>query len=333
MTYRRLRTVPVIFVVSLLLGALAVAPSAVVLAQPGPASTFSFLRLEPSARAASLGGSFSAVYGDDVSALFYNPALLNESMHRSLSMSYLNHLGGVNAGFLAYARQVEGLGTFGAGLRFVSWGDMTGYDDTGEETGGIGASNAALTLSYSREDGPGLTYGANVHAVFSRLDDYGASAVAGDVGAAYHMPGPQLTVSASLNNVGVVTNSLGDVEDELPLDLRVGVSKRLQYVPLMLSLTGYNLTRIGNEPDGGSGLSNAMRHVALGGEFQFSEAFQLRVGYNHRRHQDLKMKSRLDMAGFGAGFGIKVTRVRFDYAFNSWSSLGGLHQFTVRTVI
>ena len=37
-------------------------------AQPGDLSGFGFLRLEPSARAAALGGSFSAVYGDDVNA-------------------------------------------------------------------------------------------------------------------------------------------------------------------------------------------------------------------------------------------------------------------------
>ncbi len=329
MTSLRLRTVLVI----LLFSALACGLGQSVSAQSGPASTFSFLRLEPSARAASLGGSFSAVYGDDVNALFHNPALLNEQMHRVLSLSYLNHLGGINAGFLAHARRIEGVGTFGAGLRFVSWGDMTGYDESGDETGSIGASNTALTLSYSRSDSPRLHYGINVHTAFSRVDTYSATAFAADVGAAYHLPGPQFTVSASLNNVGIVANSLGNVSDDLPLDLRIGFSKRLQYVPLMLSLTGYNLNRIGDEPDSGTSLGGAMRHVALGGEFQFSEAFQLRLGYNHRRHQDLKMKSRLDLAGFGAGFGIKVSRIRFDYAFNSWSSLGGLHQFTVRTVI
>lgn len=327
MTYRRLRTVSVI----LLFGVIGLGQSAS--AQPGPASTFSFLRLEPSARAASLGGSFSAVFGDDVNALFYNPALLNEGMHRSLSLSYLNHIGGVNAGFLAHAHHFAGIGTVGAGIRYVSWGDMTGYDDLGEETGSIGASNAALTLSYSRSDGPRLHYGVNVHAAFSRIDTYSATALAADAGAAYHVPEAQLTLSASLNNIGTVTNSLGNVEDELPLDLRIGFSKRLQHVPLMLSITGYNLNRIGDEPEDDTAIGSAMRHLALGGEFQFSDAFQLRLGYNHRRHQDLKMKSRLDLAGFGAGFGIKISRINFDYAFNSWSSLGGLHHFTVRTVI
>lgn len=302
-------------------------------AQSTPAGAFSFLRLEPSARASALAGSFSAVYGEDVNALFYNPALLNENMHRALSVSYLNHLAGINAGFVAYSSHIEKLGTFGAGLRFVSWGDMNGYDEMGEETGGIGVSDAALTVSYARSDDARLRYGASIHAILSKVGSYGASAIAGDVGMAYHLPESRLTVSASANNVGFVLNSLGSKGDELPLDLRVGVSKRLDYVPLFLTVTGYDLNRIGENSSSGSTIGDAMRHVAIGGEFQFSEAFNLRLGYNHRKHEELKMKSRLDMAGFGIGFGIKVARIRFDYAFNSWSSLGGLHQFTLRTVI
>ena len=318
---------------SLLIWALCLLIAGSVSAQPGPAGAFSFLRLDPSARAAALGGSFSAVYGEDVNALFYNPALLNEDMHRVLSVSYLNHLAGANAGFLAHSRHVEGLGTFGAGLRFITWGDMDGYDETGTETESFGASDAALTLSYARSDDSGLRYGVSLHTILSSVGSYGASALAGDAGVAYHLPESNLTFSASVNNVGVVLNSLGTTKDELPLDVRVGVSKRLAYVPLFITVTGYNLNRIGDDSSDGNTLSEAMRHVALGGEFQFSDAFNIRFGYNHRRHEDLKMKSRLDMAGLGVGFGIKIKSIGFDYAFSSWSSLGGLHQFTLRSRI
>ena len=314
----------------LFIGAIFATPAS---AQPGPTTAFSFLRLEPSARAAALAGSFSAVYGDDVNAFFYNPALLNPDMHRAASFSYLNHLGDVNAGFLAYSRHLDGLGSFGAGLRFVTWGGMEGYDEAGESTGDFGASNAALTVSYARSDDERLSYGASVHAILSSVESYRASALAADLGAVYHLSEAQMTLSASVNNLGIVLSSLGQTSDDLPLDVRVALSKRLQYVPLMLSVTGYNLNRIGDDTAEGSAVSDVMRHIAIGGEFQFSEAFNIRFGYNHRRHQDLKMKSRLDMAGLGAGFGIKVSSIRFDYAFNSWSSLGGLHQFTLRTVI
>jgi hypothetical protein len=302
-------------------------------AQPGPATAFSFLRLEASARSAALGGAFSAVYDGDVDALFYNPALLDEDVHRSLSITYLNHLAGVNAGFIAHARHIQGVGTVGAGLRFVRWGELDGYDGRGGETDDFRAGDAALTVSLARSNQGRIRYGASLHAVRSSIDSYGASAVAADVGIAYHLSERRLTLSASANNVGVVLDPLGSSRDALPLDLRAGLSKRLQYVPLLITVTGYNLNRVGADAGSGGPVGDAMRHVAVGGEFQFSRAFNIRLGYNHRRHEDLKMKSRLDMAGVGMGFGIRVATFRFDYAFNSWSTLGGLHQFTLQTII
>ncbi|MDX1547627.1 MAG: type IX secretion system protein PorQ [Rhodothermales bacterium] len=301
-----------------------------VAAQPSDPSGFAFLRLEPSARAAALGGSFSAVYGDDVNGLFYNPALLNAETHRALSVSYLNHLSDINAGFAAYSRHVDGVGTFGAGLRFLSWGELEGADEDGNRTGTFSASDVALTLGAARARGDRLHYGASVHVIYSSVEDFNASALAADAGVVYHVPDRALALSASVNNLGVTLSSLGETDDELPLDLRLGVTKRLRYVPLLVSVTGYNLHDVGDAPEGGTALGNVFRHLAFGGEFQFSQAFNLRFGYNHRRHEALKTDSRLDLAGVGLGFGLKVSRFRLDYAYNSWS-FGGLHQFTVRT--
>lgn len=304
--------------------------AAPVQAQPSDLTGFSFLRLEPSARAAALGGSFSAVYGDDVNALFYNPAGLNKAMHRALSLSYLNHLSDLNAGFIAYSRHIEHVGTLGAGLRFLSYGEFDETDEAGERTGTFGAADVALTLGGARAYRENLRYGANLHVILSSIDVYRASALAVDLGVLYTLPSRRLFFSASVNHLGVTLSSLGTTRDKLPLDVRLGVAKRLRHLPLLLSITGYNLHDLGGAEDGAS-VHAVFRHLALGGELQFSDAFHVRVGYNHRRHEELKMSSRLDLAGVGLGFGIKIVRFGLDYAFNSWSTLGGLHQLTLRT--
>lgn len=300
-------------------------------AQPGELTGFSFLRLEPSARAAALGGSYAAVYGDDINAMFYNPALLNPSMDGMLSASYLNHLSDLNAGFLAYGRHLEGLGSFGAGLRFLSWGTLERADENGQRLGTFGASDVALTLSGSRTYSDRLRYGAGLHLIYSSIDAFNASAVAADLGVLYHIPDQRLTLSASVNNLGTTLSSLGVTEDRLPVDVRVGLTKRLRHLPLLFTVMGYNLHDLNDAPDDATAVDNVLYHVAFGGEFQFSEAFNLRFGYNHRRHEELKLKSRLDLAGLGLGVGLRIARIHVDYAYNSWSSLGGLHQFTVRT--
>lgn len=301
-------------------------------AQPGDLSGFAFLRLEPSARAAALGGSFGAVYGDDNNAVFYNPALLNESMHGGISLSYLNHVSDLNAGFIAYSRHYEKLGTFAAGLRFLGWGKLEGADELGNRTGTFRASDIALTLGGARSYNERLSYGANVHLVYSSVSSFKASALATDLGVLYRIPAQSLSFSASVNNLGFALSSLGSTTDKLPVDVRLGLAKRLRHIPLLVTVTGYNLHDLGDTPPGTTVLSGIMHHLILGGEFQFGEAFNVRFGYNHRRHDALKTNSRLDLAGFSTGFGLKIKRFRIDYAYSSWS-FAGLHQFTVRTAI
>ena len=46
---------------------------------------------------------------------------------------------------------------------------------------------------------------------------------------------------------------------------------------------------------------------------------------------EVLFESRLDLAGYSIGTGIRLSRITVDYAFNSWSSLGGLHRFSVLT--
>lgn len=307
-------------------------------AQPGPITGFGFLRLEPSARAAALGGSFSAVYGGDVNGLFYNPALLNPQADGALALSYLNHVGDLNAGFVAYGHDVPGIATFGAGLRYLGWGEFERADEEGNRLGTFAASDVALTVGAARAYSEHAQIGATVHAILSTIDTERASALAADLGFLYRLPNQALTFSATVNNVGATFASFGERTDELPFDVRLGVAKRLRYVPLLLSVTGYNLHDIGGAPveeaersDAQVAIQHVLQHLALGGEFQFSDSFNVRFGYNHRRHEALKTKARLDLAGVSLGFGIKTSRIGVDYAYNTWSAAGGLHQFTLST--
>ena len=250
-----------------------------------------------------------------------------------LALTYLNHVGDLNAGSITYARDVDRIGTVAGGIRFLTWGSTPEADEEGNETGTFGASDVVLTVSAAREYIPQLSLGVSLHGVFSGIAGERASALAADVGATYMLGNGRTAVSATLRNGGFVMSSFGSTEDRLPTDLRLTLSHRLEHLPLLLAVTGSNLQAPGDAPADVDGLSAAMRHLSFSGEFIFSETFNVRFGYNHRRHQDLKMNARLDMAGVSMGFGLKVNRFFLDYAFSSWSTLGGLHQFTVRTAI
>ena len=302
----------------------------------GALSSFPLLQMEASARAAAMGGAFSAVYDGDAGALFYHPALPNEEAHNTVSVSYLNHLADLNAGFLSYSRRVEGLGTASAGLRFFSYGGFSGYDEDANKTGDFGASDVALTLGLARALTKRIRYGMNVHVVHGSIESVSATALATDVGLLYHSPEQQLTVSASVNNLGRALDRYYATPDSaaagthLPPDLRLGLSKKLAHLPLRLSVTGFDLQAPGRGPEGASSFDRVMRHLALGAELTPVGVLALRVGYGHRRQELASGDRRVDPAGLSAGFGLSIRRISVDYAFRSWSAIGGLHQFGLR---
>ena len=294
-------------------------------------STFGVVQLDPSARIAAMGGASTALDHQEPSSIFANPALITPHVDGLLEVSYLNHLADLNAGWISYGRTIDSLGTFVAGIRFLSFGQFDETDDQGEKLGQFSASDMALSIGISRPFRSHFTYGVSVQALRSSLAEKSAGALTLDAGIFRRFEASSATVAASVHNLGVVVSSIGDRPDELPFDVRLGVTKRLRHLPLLLSLTATRLHKLDGGPDGSGAIGNLMYHLLLGAEFRFGESVQLRFGYNHRRHDELRVRSRLDLAGFSTGFGIKISRVGIDYAFNSWSSLGGLHRFSVQT--
>ena len=293
-------------------------------------SSFPFLQFAPSARAAALGDAFPVRADGDVNALFANPAALDSATHRSGSLSYLNYLADINAGFLAVGHSVGGVGDFGAGLRFLSWGAFEEANEFGERTGSFGAGDVALTVGGARAIGSRWRYGASLHVIHSRLATTQATALAMDLGVLYQIPAQQLTLSASANRLGRTIDSFGVTRDKLPVDVRLGLTKRLRYLPLLLSVTAYDLHHPGDALDGGTSLDRVMAHVLLGGELAIHEAFRLRIGYNHRRRDELGLSNGFEAAGLSAGFGLTLAPLHVSYAYQSWSSFGGLHWLTLR---
>lgn len=314
----------------LLLLMLAASP---VVAQPaGDLSTFGVLRLEPSARSAALAGAFTAVADGDANALFFNPAIPDSSTSRRLSFSYLNHLSDLNLGSVAYSQVLSKWETtVSGGLRFAHWGTFEGRDEFGNRTGDFGAGDAVLTMGASRAYGRRLRYGATLQFMHARIEEAEASALAMDLGGLYRVPSRQLVFGATLRNVGMALDGFGGRRENLPLDLQVGLSKQLAHLPLLLTATAYDLTNLSDGIRGGETLDHVLGHLTIGAELQPGDVLRVRVGYNHRRSQELALTDRFDFAGVGVGFGVTVSDLTVDYAYNSWSSLGGLHQFTLRT--
>lgn len=309
---------------------LAVGP---VFGQPGgDLTSFGVLRLEPSARSAALGGAFTAVDDGDVNTLFFNPSIPGPATNRRISVSYLNHLSDLNLGSVAYSHSISALETtVNGGVRFAHWGTFEGRDEFGNRTGEFGAGDLVVTMGASRAYGGRVRYGTSLHLMHARIEEAQASAFAFDFGGLFRIPSQQIVFGATLRNLGVTLDGFGGTREDLPLDLQLGLSKRLAHVPLLLTVTAYDLTNVSTGVRGGETVDHVLGHVTFGAEVQPGDVLRVRVGYNHRRSKELAITDRFDFAGLGLGFGVTVSDLTVDYAYNSWSSLGGLHQFSLRT--
>jgi hypothetical protein len=292
-------------------------------------SGFPVLQLEPSARTAAMAGSSVALLDTGSGSLFVNPALVSPEADGRMEFSWLNHLSDINAGWIAYGRDMGAKGAYAAGIRYLSFGQFDERNELGEKIGTFSAADIALTVGGSRAWKSGFRYGAALSVMHASLASSGATGAGIDAGLIYDDAARRQSLGVSVHNLGIVLSSIGERSDALPTDVRIGYTRRLAHLPLLVSVTGHRLHKMDGGPDDAGTIARILYHTRLAGEFQFSEAFRVRFGYDHRRHDELKIKSRLDLAGFSTGLGVRLSRFSFDYAVNSWSSLGGLHRITI----
>jgi len=285
---------------------------------------FDFLRVEPSARGSALGGAFDA-YTNDPNALFYNPASVSTTDSRQVSAGFGKYLLDINFGTLAYVQKFKDKGWIGVGVKYFNYGKFDYSDENGNLTGGtFGASDLMFSAVYSNLIYDKVNYGITVKYIYSSIATYKSSALGFDMGLMYLMPENGVTLSLTLNNLGTQLSSYISTKEKLPLDLRVGFSKKLEHTPLNVSVTFSKLNQSTDK------IIQHLRAFAIGGEFMFGENVVARIGYNNEHRQDMKLGTTLGLAGFSAGLGLKFAgKYMIDYGFNSDGKIGSMHRFNV----
>lgn len=320
--------------------------------QIGGQSTYRFLEMTNSARVGSLGANFLSVNDDDLTLVYGNPALITDKMSTNLSINYLNYFADINAGFLAYAQNFEKLGTFAASLQFINYGDFTETDATGIEYGQFNAAEYALTIGWAKKLSESLTLGVNLKNILSQMESYNSYGVAFDLAANYLHKNKRLSASLVAANIGrQITSYTGNYREDLPFNMKFGISKRFEHAPLRLyfmadQLQQWDLTYTdpNAEPEvdpftgelinkkGWDFGDKLMRHLAIGGEFIPGKGnFSVRLGYNYRRRAEMRIASRKAMVGFSWGFGFKISKINLSYARATYSLAGATNHITITT--
>lgn len=287
-------------------------------------TTYEFLRLDMSARAASLGGSFVANL-DDPNIMFYNPAGLKMLTGSPASFSFLKHVLDINVASVVYSTEFVDWGRFGAGVKYINYGKFPAADEFGNRNGEFGAGEAAFMLGYSGAIDENFNYGANVKFIYSSIDDRSSSALGVDLGIQYYLPAQELNFGVAALNMGSQLSAYYDTKEKLPLDIVVGFSKKLAYLPLRLYLDFHKLNENRDE------FVERFRAFSLGAEFSLSKVLRLRLGFDNEKRKELKIGTTAGLAGFNVGLGALISGYNFDYAFSSMGLIGGLHRISITT--
>jgi hypothetical protein len=323
------------------------------LAQIGGLTGFNFTNIPGSARVAAMGGNYFAVKDGDVHLAQFNPSLLDSNMHQKIGLSFVDYFDGIAMGYATYAHRVLPRVTLGSTLQYCNYGQQTETNAFGDEIGQFSASDYALNLSAGYTIDSLWSSGFTIKTIYSSLANYSSVALAVEGGFTYHNPKKNFTASLVLNNFGYQLKTYTeDNREKLPLQLQVGITKKPANAPIRLSVAYSNLQTwklawenpnkaIVTDPLTGEVIEekkwelgdNFMRHITVGSEFLITQNIHIRVAYNYRRRQELKLEDRPGTAGLSYGLGIKVSKFHLSYGRAIYHRAGPSNHISVTTAI
>lgn len=308
--------------------------------QIGGQSVYQFLNLVTSPRQAALGGKTVTIYDDDVNQANFNPATINVEMDNHLAMNYGNYFGEITYGTASYAYTLNShFQTFQAGINYINYGKFQGTDEIGNFTSEFTGSEIALSMGYSFmiPDIP-IHFGTAAKLISSNLERYNSYGGAIDFGALFIDERNDVNWALVVRNIGTQFTTYSGFQEKLPMEVLIGVSQQLENVPLRWHLTLENLQQWniafsnparaigsidgGTTPEKVSVFNNAFRHVIFGAELFPQRSFNLRIGYNFRRGEELSILEQRTFAGISLGFGLKFNNLKFNYSYSRYTLAG-----------
>ena len=271
---------------------------------------YSFLRLPVSAHVAALGGDNISISDDDPSLIFHNPALIAGVTDKSLNLNYMTYMEGCKTASASFVRSWKERGTWGVSAQYMDYGKMKQTTAENIDQGDFSAKDIALAGTFTYLLGNKFSGGITARYVSSTIGSYSSAAVAVDLGVNYLNEEVGWSVSAVAKNLGGQIKAYDDDFERIPLDLQVGVTKRLIGSPLRLSAT---LSRLNNWDQG------FIKHLTIGGDLMLGTQFYVSAGYNFRRSDEMKITDSEGTSSHGAGLslggGIQLQRFKLNIGY------------------
>ncbi|SDI38695.1 type IX secretion system protein PorQ [Chryseobacterium jejuense] len=298
-------------------------------------NVYPFLNVPVSARQAALGGDAISIRDYDVSFAIANPSLLNKDSDKQLSVNATAYLADSKYGTIAYAKDFENGHMATINARYMSYGSIPRTDESGFQDGEYKASDVAIGAGYAYQFEEDWTIGGGLNFVTSKIDNYTSSAISGTAGITYHNKKNKEVLSLVLRNFGFQLKSFNGTRENLPFRVDIGYTRILKNFPLAITITAHDLQQFnisseynkdGQEVKAGRKIAD---HFSLGAELFPEKNFNIRLGYNVKRGNELAVADQRNFSGLSGGFGIKVSRFRIDYAHIRYHNSSNVNQIGI----
>lgn len=279
------------------------------------------LRLPISSHVAALGGENISLTEDAPWAGLSNPALLSGVSDLSLGLNFMTYAGDSK---YAGAEFVKAFGERHTGMVFgqmLGYGEMNETDASGNVLGKFSPKDMVVGVGYSYLLSDRWAGGATLKGIYSKYADFSAFAVAVDLGINYFNEDRDLSLSATMMNIGAPLKSFDDRTERLPFNLQVGFTKGMAHAPVRFSLALTDLTHWRDKDffhpsdEKMKFTTKALSHIVIGVDIEPTKFLYLSAGYNFRRAYELKAAGESHWAGLTAGGGVKAGGFRLGVAY------------------
>lgn len=271
---------------------------------------FTFLRLPVSAHVAALGGDNVTIDDDDPTLIFHNPALICNTADKSINLNFMTYMEGAKTVSASFIKAWGERATWGVSAQYMNYGSMKEMTPDNIELGDFSAKDIAVAGTFAYLLSNRWSGGVTLRFVSSSIAGYNSIGIASDLGLNYFDEERGWSISAVAKNLGGQVKAYQDEYEKIPLDLLIGVSKRLNAAPIRFSATFSRLNRWD---------TSFIQHVALGVDVFIGESIYIAGGYNFRRRDEMKVSdgdsSSSHGAGLSVGAGLSLKRFKLNVAY------------------
>lgn len=277
-------------------------------------TVYNFLRLPVSAHGAALGGNNITLVEDDESMIFHNPSLLSNVSDKTILINYMNYMAGVNTASAAFNKVIKERASVALSGQYINYGSMKEMNADNIQNGEFSAKDISIAGYFSYLLTDRITGGVAAKFITSYIGEYNSLALGVDLGLNYYHHESELSISLVAKNLGGQVKSYDDNFERMPMDLQVGISKRLVHTPLRFSATLTDLTHWNYK---------FIQHLSAGAELILSPQIWIGAGYNFRRAKEMSIENSdheksSNWAGFSLGAGLSLNNFKLNLAYGKY---------------